>query len=428
MSISSSLNAGVMGLAVNSSRLSTISDNIANSATVGYKQSEVDFSSMVIAQGKGGYTAGGVAATAYKNVEGEGGLINTGNSTDIAISGRGMLMVTDASGLDAAPTARRSMLLPTGSFSPDADGFMQTSSGMYLMGWAANADGTIPNVSRNSTTSLEPVNIAASQFAAEPTNAMTLGVNLPAADNAAGATGDPYTLPVEYFNALGTAENLSFEFTPNPGTNDWTVNIFDSASATPATAIDTFTVTFDDAGGANPGTINAVAGAGYADGNITVTTASGEQVEVFIGEPGSRNGLTQFDTAYNPASVTKNGSPISELRSVEIDQNGMLQGVYESGARRTLFQIPVADVPNMNGLTALDGQAYTTSQASGSLYLWDAGTGSVGTTQGFTLMESTTDIASELTDLIETQRAYSTNAKIIQTVDEMLQETTNLKR
>ena len=55
-------------------------------------------------------------------------------------------------------------------------------------------------------------------------------------------------------------------------------------------------------------------------------------------------------------------------------------------------------------------------------------TGPVGSIEGYALMESTTDIAAELTDLIETQRAYSSSAKIVQTVDEMLQETTNLKR
>ncbi len=82
----------------------------------------------------------------------------------------------------------------------------------------------------------------------------------------------------------------------------------------------------------------------------------------------------------------------------------------------------------MNGLNALDSQAFSVSASSGSLYLWDAGSGPVGSISGFSLMESTTDIAAELTDLIETQRAYSSNAKIVQTVDEMLQETTNLKR
>ena len=68
------------------------------------------------------------------------------------------------------------------------------------------------------------------------------------------------------------------------------------------------------------------------------------------------------------------------------------------------------------------------SPTSGSFFLWDAGDGPTGSVAGYALEASTTDVAAELTDLIQTQRAYSSNAKIIQTVDEMLQETTNIKR
>ena len=82
----------------------------------------------------------------------------------------------------------------------------------------------------------------------------------------------------------------------------------------------------------------------------------------------------------------------------------------------------------LNGLTALNDQVYETSISSGSFYLWDAGEGPTGTIAGFAREESTTDLAAELTSLIQTQRAYSSNAKVIQTVDEMLQETTNIKR
>ena len=60
--------------------------------------------------------------------------------------------------------------------------------------------------------------------------------------------------------------------------------------------------------------------------------------------------------------------------------------------------------------------------------MWDSGTGPAGDIFAYAKEESTTDVAAELTDLIQTQRAYSSNAKVIQTVDEMLQETTNIKR
>ena len=68
------------------------------------------------------------------------------------------------------------------------------------------------------------------------------------------------------------------------------------------------------------------------------------------------------------------------------------------------------------------------SPNSGSFFLWDAGDGPTGAVVGYAREGSTTDVAAELTDLIQTQRAYSSNAKVIQTVDEMLQETTNIKR
>ena len=151
-------------------------------------------------------------------------------------------------------------------------------------------------------------------------------------------------------------------------------------------------------------------------------------VNVFIGRPNDSVGITQLSAPFSPTAVTKDGAPIGDLQSVEVDENGYLQAIYNTGFRRTLYQIPVGDVPNMNGLKALDSQAYQVSAESGNLYLWDASAGPVGSVAGYSLMESTTDIAAELTDLIETQRAYTSNAKIVQTVDEMLQETTNLKR
>ncbi len=83
---------------------------------------------------------------------------------------------------------------------------------------------------------------------------------------------------------------------------------------------------------------------------------------------------------------------------------------------------------NPNGMQLTEGNVFQLTQDSGGLFLFDSGQGPVGTTQGFSLENSTVDIAQELTDLIQTQRSYSSNARIITTVDEMLQETTNLKR
>jgi len=122
MTISSALNAGVMGLNVNSTRLAAISDNIANSSTYGYKRTEVDFSSLVIEQRKSTYSAGGVRATSYKDVDSGGSLISTGNALDIALNGQGMIPVTDFFGVNETAAQRDLMMVPTGGFAADENG------------------------------------------------------------------------------------------------------------------------------------------------------------------------------------------------------------------------------------------------------------------------------------------------------------------
>ena len=164
MTISSSLNAGVMGLNVNATRLATISDNIANSATYGYKRSDVDFSSLVIDQGQSSYSAGGVRATNYKDVTSTGSLISTGRSLDIAIDGNGMIPVTNFAGVSQNGGERDFMMVPTGGFSADEDGFLRTTSGLYLLGWPTDAAGNVENASRGNTAGLQPVNTSIGQF------------------------------------------------------------------------------------------------------------------------------------------------------------------------------------------------------------------------------------------------------------------------
>lgn len=433
MSISSSLNAGVMGLNSNASRLSTISDNIANSSTYGYKRSVADFSSMVIAQRAAAYAAGGVKVNTFKDISATGSLITTGSSTDIAVARRGLLPVTDASGVNALSSERELMLLPTGSFYADESGNLRTQSGMFLLGWAMGEDG-VGNVSRNSGSSLQPVNISASQYLASPTTRVDLGINLPADATLAGGLGEPYQLPIEYFDNLGRSQTLTMSFTPTVpetgSTNQWSVQVVDSASGS-TDSIGGLNLTFDDnvSNGGRLAAVTAADGTNYnAETGVMTLALPHGNVEVFIGKAGGKTGITQLSAPFSPTNVNKDGAPIGDLESVEIDEKGYLQAVYNSGFRRALYQIPVGDVPNMNGLQAKDAQAFSVSADSGNLYLWDAGTGPVGEIAGYSLMESTTDIAAELTDLIETQRAYSSNAKIVQTVDEMLQETTNLKR
>ncbi|OJY34435.1 MAG: flagellar biosynthesis protein FlgE [Rhodobacterales bacterium 65-51] len=433
MTISSALNAGVAGLNANASRLASISDNIANSGTYGYKRAWTEFESLVLsgAQNAGSYSAGGVRANASRLIDERGSLVSTASALDLAVSGRGMLPVMRS--VNMGGSQGELLMTTTGAFRPDENGVLRTASGLVLLGWPANADGTIPVMPRDAMSGLSPVVVNTNQQAGDPTTAVRLGVNLPATATDESAPGDPLPLSVEYFGNLGTSESLDITFTPMPGTggrsNQWTMTITDSAQD--GAVIGEYTLTFDDsrANGGTLASVSAVSGGAYdpATGAINLTVAGGP-LELSIGKLGDATGLTQLSDNFAPTSIVKNGSPVGNLMEVEVDQNGMLRATYDTGFTRTLYQIPLVDVPNLNGLTSYNDQTYGISPDSGSFFLWDAGDGPTGSVAGYAREGSTTDVAGELTNLIQTQRAYSSNAKVIQTVDEMLQETTNIKR
>lgn len=435
MTVSSALNASVAGLNVHASKLASISDNISNSSTYGYKRAATEFESMVITHQSIAerYSAGGVRSHSTRLIDEEAGLVSTTNSMDLAITGRGMLPVVGSTSVSNGTSDGSMMLTRTGSFRTDASGTLTTTTGLVLLGWPAAADGTIPVMPRDSASGLQPVVINPDQKTGDPTTAITMGVNLPATATAPGASGDALPLNIEYFGNLGTSESLAVSFTPTVGTtgssNSWTMEIRDAAQNN--AVIGSYTLNFNDSrtGGGTIDTVTGTVGGAYntTDGTIEVTTASGP-IQITIGRPGDSTGLTQLSNTYSPTAVTRDGSRVGTLTDLVIDEKGFLKASYSSGATKTLYQIPIVDVPNMNGLRANGNQTYEVSADSGNLYLWNAGEGPTGVIEGYARENSATDMATELTNLIQTQRAYSSNAKVIQTVDEMLQETTNIKR
>ncbi|MCF1710620.1 flagellar hook-basal body complex protein [Tabrizicola sp. J26] len=434
MTISSSMNAGVAGLNANATRLATISDNIANSATYGYRRAETDFTALVL-QGSDSsrYSAGGVRTSTSRAIDENGPLINTSNATDLAVDGRGMIPVTTAAAASAADGSYPLRLMTTASFKADEQGILTTSSGMVLLGWPANADGTIDTYSRVSASGLQPVRVNWNQFVANPTTEAAVKVNLPATSTKAGATGSGESLALEYFDTLGTSQTLDISFEPSVpasgSSNEWTMTIRDSASSD--SIVGQYRLTFSDAAGSG-GTLQSVATVSGGTYNPTTGKASvavaGGNIALDIGTYGAIDGMTQLSGTFAPVTLTHNGSTVASVTSVEIDEKGYVNAICDQGFTRRIYQIPLVDVANVNGLKAGSNQTYEVTPDSGAIFLWDAGDGPTGTIQGYSREESTTDVANELTQLIRTQRAYSSNAKVIQTADEMLQEASSLKR
>ena len=433
MTISSSLNAGISGLSANASRLASISDNIANSSTYGYKRVQTDFHSMVISSSGGTYAAGGTRSTTQRLINVSGPLVSTSNPTDLAVRGRGMIPVAQRSDVTGGNGDPQMLLATTGSFRTDADGYLASESGLVLMGWPALPDGTIPTYPRDTSDGLEPVQVNVNQLSGEPTTSMSMAVNLPATATESTSDGDIQTLSIEYFGNLGTSESVQVEFIPTvPATgssNEWTMILRDSAQG--GAAIGEYVLGFDDsrASGGTLASVSTTSGGAYdpAAGSVVVNVDGGP-IEINIGEIGASDGMTQLSDRFAPVSISKDGSPVGNMTGIEVDANGYVHAFYDTGTSRTIYKVPLVDLPNPNGLLALDQQTYMPSPDSGAFFLWDAGTGPTGEVVAYAREESSTDVAKELTSMIQTQRAYSSNAKVIQTVDEMLQETTNIKR
>jgi len=220
----------------------------------------------------------------------------------------------------------------------------------------------------------------------------------------------------------------------DPRSNEWTLTLTDQATGQSA---GTYTLVFSDTA-PNAGGLASVTGptGGTLASSYDATTGEmslnlgNQALTIAIGstDPNGPRNLSQLSSTFSSVGVSHDGNAAGTFTGLSIDEKGLLSATYSTGFSQVIYQIPIADVPNPNGLKVLDNQCFALSQASGGMFLWDAGDGPTGSIEGFAREQSTTDIANELTQLIQTQRAYSSNAKIIQTVDEMLQETTNLKR
>ena len=136
----------------------------------------------------------------------------------------------------------------------------------------------------------------------------------------------------------------------------------------------------------------------------------------------------RFSGDYSPLTIEADGSESGTLTRVEFDEFGNVWGVFDNGTRSALYQVPLATFSNANGLQTTNNSTFSTSMDSGDFYLGQAGSGETGTLTSGGVESANVDIAQELTSLIQRQRAYSSNAKIITTADEMLSETVNLKR
>jgi flagellar hook protein FlgE len=440
MSVLSAMNTAVSGLKAQSVALGNISNNIAGSSTVGYKQAQTQFETLVLGSSPGiDPQLGGVASSTRLDVSTPGQLQSTGVATDVAINGNGFLVVN--TGASSPPNGY--LLTQAGSFRPDAKGNLANAAGFYLQGQPTNASGQPISTTgglitqASNLSGLSTVNVANLSVASTPTTTMAFTANLPASEGTTSAVAPSHSTEVTYYDELGTARTLTFQFTPQGTTanpDQWKMEIVDSASPSAANPIATAILNFNDSGSnagllsqdPTDGTGAAFPATGAATtfdnttGTLTVTTKDLQQIGIFIGNQNNSSGMTQYDGSYTTTKIQADGSAYGIMQSVSIGNDGLVTASFTNGSTRPIYQLDIAMVPNSDGLTAVTGNAYALSTDSGIAQLYLPGQGPAGTTEGGSLEGSNVDLSTELTNLIATQRAYASSATVIQTANQML--------
>jgi flagellar hook protein FlgE len=544
--------SGVSGLLANSTRMSTIGDNLANVNTTGFKSSRIDFVDMMSASlgtASGtdlvgsGVRVGGVV-TDYS----QGGLETTSSSTDMAISGNGFFMAKQKSQVGSNGKILNTGDTTTyytraGDFSFDSDGYLTTTTGLVVQGWKVDQDkidaATAAGTSLSSTPvtgSITDIKLDSFSSPAKATTSVTVVTNLDSdsdtqatrdntnyyyamsaqwdgtQDPAMPSTDYSYSTTIKVYDENGSSHILTAYYdlvSSQSGKQTWEYCVTcdpaeDGRVASDGTKLSSTamggllmvgTMTFDSSGEmsnmssytlksstansatlsnftASAWTVADVSKSGYpvfsanwksnsnasftdqlnttdvalnlgmrdtrgfalnsGDGTLASVSTSNSSGNLVSFHPSSlkvnTTCTTSFATSSSTVFTTQNGYTAGLLNSISVDSNGVLSGTYSNGVTIELYAIALATFTNLQGLDSVGNNLYSATIESGQPTTNRANTGIAGSIAGNTLESSNVDLASEMVNMIITQRGFEANSKTITTVDTMLSEIIQLKR
>lgn len=405
-----SFQQGLSGLDAASKNLDVIGNNVSNSNTIGFKGSKATFADVFASSVGGGGTSIGIGTSiaAVTTLFGQGSINVSSNPLDLAINGTGFFRVSE----NGAVSYTRN-----GQLQLDKDGYVTSSDGGRLSGYAADAAGQI--------VASTPADLQVSRADVPPqvtsntkvnTNLDSRSGTLPAAGFNAG---DPATYhgatSMSVFDSLGNPHSLSLYFVKTAA-NAWSVFGANDGTQIGAGAI---------------GVLNFT-GAGAIDtGTTTLPFSVAAPVTSGATSPMSFNvdftGSTQFGSSFGVNELTQDGYASGRLSGFTISSDGVLLGRYTNGESRAQGQIVLANFNNPQGLTPLGGSRFGETSASGQPVIGAPGSANLGAIQSGALEESNVDLTAELVQMIIAQRVYQANAQSIKTQDSVLQTLVNLR-
>lgn len=411
------LYSSVTGLRAHEVMMDVTSNNIANVNTAGFKSSRASFSESLAQTIRGGGlptgAQGGVnplqigLGTRVAGVSAaftQGALQLTGRQTDLAIQGDGFFVI-ERDG--------QQLLTRNGAFAWDAVGTLTTNDGSRVLGWAADANGSIPTGGPTGA-----LRIPTGPLAPAATTNATLAGNV----NAGLAVGGTNITTTTVYDSLGTGHEVTVTLTKEATPGDWTASI--SYKDATGTIIDITPATPPVVNFDNTGTLTTPAS--FTLNGIVFGSAAAQNITFNMGD--ATHPLTQYDRSSTMDVPTHDGSAGAELKSVTFGADGSINGLYANGQTKVLGVIAMADVSNREGLLRVGDDQFATSLTSGEPRFGWAGTGALGSLAPGSLEGSNVDLANEFTNLVLAQRGFQANSRVISTSDEMLGDLVNIKR
>jgi flagellar hook protein FlgE len=440
MGIHQSLYTGVTGLSVNADGMSVVANNLANANAKGFKKDRAEFEDMLsmdLSTGSGsGQIGRGSRLKDVRTMFTQGGLAVTDNLSDLAIQGEGFFVLSNPN--TEVQESNGNFFTRVGSFIFDKDGYLADSAGGRVQGYLVNEDNLL-------STRLTDMRIETNSIPPESTKLLNLNVNLDARET---TLEEPFDLmnpektsnfnsTYTVFDSHGRSHMLTMFFRRTEDSGDgigweWRAAIDSKEVADPGEGeykeVGNGVVRFDSKGNlleeiTNEFEINFAGGAKPA-----------QQIVIDFGKNVGEEGGTGLgaSTSLSSASITQfhkqDGFEAGNIKSLRIDMDGSLTGIYTNGIQRKLGAVALATFENQNGLVKAGRNQFYGSIHSGPPKIGMAQTATRGSIYASSLEESNVDMAQEFVNMIMAQRGFQANSRSITTADSMIEEIVNLKR
>ncbi len=427
MSIQGAMNTGTSGLNAEGEALGVVGDNVANTNTVGFKQSRSAFENVLGGAMGANAAGGGVKMGRIQQIFAQGAMLNTGQPTDVALSGDGFFVVNGS--VDGVVG---NFYTRAGQTTLRNDGTLVNPQGLALQGYASLPGGGF-------AAGLTDVKLPTGELSPRASTTMTVAANIDAtattpllawnAQNPASTSN--FSTSMKVYDSLGNAHNVDVYFRKT-GANAWDYHVLANGSeVNGGIPGQNFEFASGTLGFTPTGALNAQTLVG---GTVSFNGAQANQAIQFnfgtsIANGGTGlDGVTQFGSPSNVSAQKQDGYASGALTAVKIDGNGVVQGVYTNGQTLDVSKIAVAKFRSNDGLGKAGHNLWMQTRESGEPAMGTGGSGGRGAVVSGALEQSNVDISQQFVDLISHQRSFQANSKTITTADEMLQELVNLKR